>query len=104
MIRVTAKKSGYNTKHRDFSITPAPAVFTSIDWTAFPSSATVGATTGAIANPTSVPAAGSYDIANQSGDCSWSSQARTLSFTGTTECVIRVTARKDGLYTQNEGF
>ena len=104
VIRVTAKKSGYNTKHRDFSITPAPAVFTSIDWTAFPSSATVGATTGAIANPTSVPVAGSYDIAYQSGDCSWSSQARTLSFTGTTECVIRVTARKTGYTPKTRDF
>ena len=104
VIRVTARKSGYNVKHRDFSVTPAPATFTSIDWTAFPSSVAVGETTSAIANPVSVPAAATYDIAHQSGDCSWDSVARTLSFTAATACVIRVTARKTGFTPRMRDF
>ena len=104
VIRVTATKSGYSTKYRDFSVTPAPATFTSIDWTAFPGSAAVGETTSAIANPTSVPAATTYDIAHQSGDCSWDSVARTISFTDATACVIRVTARKTGYTPRTRDF
>ena len=106
VIRVTAQKSGYNTKHRDFSVTPAPATFTSIDWAAFPSSGSRGSK-----QPVPLPTplqfqwpATTYGIAHQSGGCSWDSVARTISFTDTTTCVIRVTASKTGFTPRTRDF
>ena len=104
VIGVTAEKSGFTTKTQNFRVTPAPASFTSVNWAAFPSSATVGTTTTALNPPVSVPAAENYSIDKQSGDCSWNNQAKTISFTGSTACVLRVTATKTGYTTKTRDF
>ena len=104
VIGVTAEKSGFTTKTQNFRVTPAPASFTSVNWAAFPSSATVGTTTAALNPPVSVPVAENYSIDKQSGDCSWNNQARTISFTGSTACVLRVTATKTGYTTKTRDF
>ena len=104
VIAVRAEKVNFTTRTQNFQVTPAPATFSSVNWSDFPSSATVGTTTSALGDPVSVPAAGNYAIAKQSGDCTWNQQAKTISFTGTTACVMRVTATKTGYTTKSRDF
>ena len=62
VLTVTAEKTGYVSKSKDFSITPL-GVFTSITWPAFPLTAQQDTPIASMADPVSVPAADSYAIA-----------------------------------------
>ena len=73
-----------------------------ITWAAFPSSATVGVDTIALAAPVSSPAGATFTYAT-SGGCSISS-SRVISFTGTTECVVTVTASQTGYDSKSDTF
>ena len=85
VLTVTTTKVGYNPLSKDFNITPVAGDIKSLKWVAFPSSGVVGTPITGIADPVSVPAADSYDIAKKSGDCSWNDSSDTLSFTNTTD-------------------
>ena len=86
--------------------TDAPAVtltlkdtFSSLAWASFPTTAAVGVNVDLSANgdtPVATPAADSYAVRVVSGDCAYSN-AHILSFTDTTECVVRATVTKAGL-------
>ena len=84
--------------HQDRNRSLWPSVlgsFSSIVWSAFPSSAvTIGETSSALSAPTSVPVFQSHSIAKKSGDCTWNNTAKTIAFTGTTACVLTVTVIK----------
>ena len=101
VLTVTTRKTGYNPLSKDFNITPTAGDISAINWTAFPSSGVVGTPITGIADPVSVPAADSYDIAKKSGDCSWDNNTNdALSFTmDITECILTVTATTKVGYT-----
>ena len=94
ILAVTASKLNYVSKTENFTVAVNPGSFASIAWSAFPASATVGETTQALAAPTSAPPFGSHSIAKKSGDCTWNNTNKTIAFTGTTPCVLTVTAIK----------
>ena len=89
---------------KDFNITPVAGDIKSLTWVAFPSSGVVGTPITAIADPVSVPASDSYDIAKKSGDCSWDDSNDALSFTNTTKCVLTVTTIKTGYNPLSKDF
>ena len=70
-------------------------IFAAITWSSFPGSATVGEPVDLSSNqPTSNPVAENYLITVESGSCAYDDTSDILSFTGTTECVVEVTASK----------
>ena len=102
VLTVTAVKTGYQNKSRDFRLNPL-LQFTSLTWPAFPSSAQTD-TPVTIAAPVSVPATDSYRIVRYSGDCTWTDSTKTLSFSGITECLLVVTASKTGYQSTSRVF
>ena len=104
ILTAAAAKTGYTTKTKDFSVTPYLGLFSSITWAEFPSSAVVGASSSALGDPVSTPAADNYAVSKVSGDCSWDNTAKTIAFTDATACVLRVTATKTGYPTTTEDF
>ena len=77
--------------------------FESLTWASFPTEATVGVDINLSSNqPTSVPQYGGLNINITSDDCSY--QNDTLSFAAATECVVEVTASKDGYVSIVETF
>ena len=94
ILQVTASKINYDPKIENFTVAVSLGAFASIAWSAFPSSATVDETTAALASPTSAPPFGSHSIAKKSGDCTWNNTDKTITFSGTTPCVLTVTVSK----------
>ena len=70
-------------------------IFSSLAWSDFPSSAVVGTDTAALGAPVSDPAT-TPTIAKVSGDCSYDTSSKKISFTDTTACIFKVTATKEG--------
>ena len=103
-IKLTLSRTGYTDKSHDYTLTVNEGVFTTITWANFPSSVTIGSTTGDLGSPSSTPAADTYDISKSSGDCTWNNAARTISFTGGTKCVIAVVANKTGYAAYSRNF
>ena len=69
--------------------------FISLAWADFPTEGTVGVDINLSNNqPSSVPEADTYTITPLSEDCAYNSGSKTLSFTNTTACIIKVTASK----------
>ena len=93
-IELTISKTGYTDEVHNYSLTIAPGTFASVTWADFPAIANLDTTTDALASPTSDPVADTYTISVTSGDCTWDNTARTISFTGTTKCVMSVLAEK----------
>ena len=92
--RCRPEKLHYTTKTETVTVAVSPGVFSSIVWSAFPSSAVIGETSSALSAPTSIPVFESHSITKKSGDCTWNNTAKTISFTGTTSCVLTVTVTK----------
>ena len=85
------------------SLTVGPGTFTALARGGIPSAGTVGVPVDlASQQPVSTPAADSYTITVTSGDCAYT--GTTLSFTGTTECVLSVTAIKTDYTAKTETF
>ena len=103
VLTVTAIKAGYISKSKEFSITPL-GILTAINWPDFPASARKDSSFSGLSDPVSVPAADSYTIVRKSGDCTWSGPGNTLTFTGSVECVLTVTAVKTGYATKSKDF
>ena len=103
-IELTLSKTGYRDRTHEYSFTVNAGTFSPITWPTFPGTATVNVDSAALGNPASNPTAENYIIARQSGDCTWSEATRQLSFTGTTECVIGVTAQKTGYTDKTQTF
>ena len=78
--------------------------FSSIEWTTFPKSATVGIDSGHLDTPTSFPVADKYDISSQSESCQWNTSEKTITYTNITWCTIRVTVSKKGYATISKDF
>ena len=57
-----------------------------------------------MADPVSDPVADNYEIVRESGDCAWDDNTNTLSFSGTTECVLTVMATKAGYKPLSRNF
>ena len=77
--------------------------FTSLSRGTLPTTGTVGVNIDlSSSQPVSIPEADSYTITTTSADCSYS--GTTLSFTGTTECVLSVTVTKTGYTSKTEIF
>ena len=70
--------------------------YTSLSWSAFPSSATNGGSV-ILSDPVAVPVADSFEMAIKSGagTCTWTQLTKKLAFTGK-KCVVTVTAKKAG--------
>ena len=97
-IVATAMARGYSDKAAAATILTVKGVFNSLAWSAFPNAAVVGRTINLSGNgnrPVSDPAADSYTESYVSGDCTYSN-AKVLSFTDVTPCIMRVTAVKAG--------
>ena len=99
-ITLTARAQDYLDKIIDKSLTiSAFKQFTDIVWN-FPETAIVGVDTPAIDAPVVKDADGNdvtdsnlaVTVAQKSGDCAWDGSARTVSFSGTTECIVEVSA------------
>ena len=102
-INLTLSKSGYNNNSHDYSF-EVTGTFSSLTWNAFPTTARVGVATGALSPPVSSPPADEYTIAEKSGDCSWDNSNSILSFTAVTECILTVTAVKNGYNNFSKDF
>ena len=68
-------------------------------WADFPATAAVGADTSALGDPVFEDGDGNaingvtLSVAHQSGDCAWNDATNIISFNGTSECVLEVSAR-----------
>ena len=97
-IVATASSTGYGNKAASATVLTVKEVFNSLNWSAFPDEAVVGINinlSGASKRPISEPVADSYTETYLSGDCAYSN-AKVLSFSDSTPCVVRVTATKTG--------
>ena len=99
-VTLTARAEDYLDRTIDMSVTvSALSEFTDIEW-GFPAAAVVGVDSAPIATPTVLDADGNnvtdsnltVTVAHKSGDCAWDSSTRTVSFAGTAECVMEVSA------------
>ena len=61
-VKLTLSQTGYTEKSHNYSVTVNEGTFTTITWANFPSSVTIGSTTGDLGSPASDPAADTYDI------------------------------------------
>ena len=96
-ITARAEALGYESKE---GATPTELTlkefFTSLAWAGFPTEVQPGASINlSTKQPTSVPEYGSVNINVTSSDCAYSN-SDILSFSGLSECVVVVTASKDG--------
>ena len=102
-VTATVDANGYTAASASVVTLTVKDTFDSLAWSTFPTSATVGVDIDLASNqPVSDPAADSYTIAVDSGDCAYS--GTTLSFTNTTECVVSATAVKAGYVSKTATF
>ena len=102
-IIATAGANGYTDKAARAVVLTVKAVFQSLAWNTFPISGTVGVPIDLNSNqPVSVPPAGSYTVAIDSGDCDYTDGV--LTFRDTTECVVEVIASKDNTISKKATF
>ena len=95
-VIATANADGYNSKDSGLVALRVHGIFQRVDWPSFPSEATVGVGINLSASgdrPVGQPVADSYSVSKVSGDCAYSN-AHLLTFTDTTECVLKVVATK----------
>ena len=102
-ISLTLSKTGHNDNTHIYNIV-VTGLFTSILWEAFPSAAVQGTPTSALSSPVSSPPADDYTITRKSGGCAWDDNTNILSFSGTVECILTVTAAKSGYQSKSEDF
>ena len=103
-VTVVATKSGHNPSSETVSITIANGEFSSLTWASFPAAARFGRNQTLNTSPVAIPAADNYTIANQSGPCAWNNTSKELSFTGTGDCILQVTANKINYDPKTERF
>ena len=102
-IVATASANGYTEKSASAVALTVKVTFDSLAWDTFPDSGTVGVSINLSSNqPVSDPVAGGYAVGIDSGDCSYDDGV--LTFSDTTECVVSVTANKDGYVPLTETF
>ena len=102
-VTVTGSRTNYNDITDTVTITIGNGEFSSLVWTSFPASAKVGVP-ATLTSPVSVPAADDYTIAHESGSCAWNNTSKELSFSGTGDCVLSVSAAKTGYTAKEENF
>ena len=94
-VIATANVPGYDSKRVTVRL-PVHDVFDSVEWASFPTSGEVGGSvdlSGVGDGPSVLPATNGvdYTVTVVSGDCAYNN-AKVLSFTGLTTCVVSVTA------------
>ena len=68
-----------------------------ITWAGFPSSGILGSSSEVLPDPVISPAADSFRITNKTQNCQWDDIAKKIVFEGLGNCILSVTAKKQGL-------
>ena len=104
-VYAIAEAFGYDSKEAGTaSVLILKDFFISLSWTEFSGSVVVGTEVNLSSRqPVSVPQYGNVAISKVSGDCDYNG-SNVLSFSGTTECVIKVVASKTGYISISETY
>ena len=95
-VIATANADGYNSKDSAPVALSVNGIFQRVDWPGFPNRAQVGVAVNLAAvgdRPLADPTFEHYSVSKVSGDCAYSN-LHVLTFTDTTECVLKVSAGK----------